>query len=115
MLVSEKDTALTMGSGDLPVLATPALVAFMENTAKKLISLPATQSSVGVSVSLRHLKPSPVGAELRCEACLEREEGRRYTFRIAVFDNAGELIGEAQHERVAVDVERFMRNAVSAS
>ena len=68
--VKEEQTALKMGSGDLEVLATPALVAMMENCAKQLLApeLSSEQTSVGFKMTLKHLVPSTVGAEVKVEA-----------------------------------------------
>jgi Predicted thioesterase len=106
--VTNNHTALTLGSGTLPVLATPALVAFMENTAMQLIDLPEGKTSVGVAIDVKHIKASPVGAEVRCTAEIESQEDRKYTFRITAVDSNDDVVGTAIHERFVVDIERFM-------
>jgi len=106
--VDESQTALRYGSGLLPVFATPALIALMENTAMQLITLPEGGSSVGISINMQHLKASPVGADIQCTATLTGVEGRKYTFDIIATDNHRQLVGKAIHERVIVDIERFM-------
>lgn len=108
MRVEEKHTASSLGSGSLLVFATPALVAFMENTAMKMIQLPEGKTSVGTSIDVKHLKASPVGAEVSCTARLTKQEERKYTFEIEVLNEAGEILGTAIHERFSVDSERFM-------
>lgn len=110
--VIENQTAMHYGSGLLPVFATPALVAFMENTAMQLIEPENGSSSVGISICLKHLKASPVGAKICCTATLVEVDGRKYSFEIKVTDATGDLIGEATHERVVVNVERFMSKLV---
>lgn len=108
IIVSENQTAEKLGSGLLPVFSTPALVTLMENTAMQLIDLPEGSSSVGISISVKHLKASPVGAEITCEAELVENDGRKYTFSLQAYDNKGDLIGEATHERFVIDIKRFM-------
>ena len=108
LIVQAAQTAEQLGSGLLPVYSTPSLVAFMENTAMQLIELPEGGSSVGTSISVKHLKASKIGEELTCVAELTENEGRRYAFEIKVTDSKGDLVGEAQHERFVVDVQRFM-------
>ena len=106
--VKESQTAAEYGSGLLPVFATPALIALMENTAMQLIELPEGSSSVGTSISLKHLKATPIHAKIKCTATILNIEGRKYTFAIQATDSVGDIIGEATHERVVVNVERFM-------
>ena len=110
--VADNHTALTLGSGTLPVFATPALVAFMENTAMQLFKLPEGKTSVGVAIDVKHIKASLVGAIVRCTAEIESQEDRKYTFRITVVDDNDDIIGTAIHERFVVDIERFMNRIV---
>lgn len=106
--VNKNQTASELGSGLLAVFATPALIALMENTAMQLIDLPEGSSSVGTSICMKHLKASPVGEEIECTATIVSIEGRKYTFEIKATDMSGELIGQGTHERVVVNVEKFM-------
>lgn len=106
--VAESQTALHYGSGLLPVFATPALIALMENTAMQLITLPEGCSSVGISINMQHLKASPIGADIRCTATLTGVEGRKYSFDITATDSHLQVVGKAIHERVVVDIDRFM-------
>jgi len=106
--ITENQTAIQYGSGLLPVFATPALIALMENTAMQLITLPEGCSSVGISINMQHLKASPVGADIHCTATLTGVEGRKYTFEIIATDNQLQLVGKAIHERVIVEIDRFM-------
>lgn len=108
IVVSSQQTAEHLGSGLLPVFSTPALVAFMENTAMKLIALPEGSSSVGVSIHIKHLKASPVGEKISCTATLIENEGRKYVFAFEATDSHGDLIGQGTHERVAIDIQKFM-------
>lgn len=107
-IVTEDQTAEKLGSGLLPVFSTPALVAFMENTAMKLIETPEGKSSVGTAISVKHLKASPVGEKISCTATLTENEGRRYTFHLVATDSKGDIIGEGSHDRFVIDIEKFM-------
>jgi len=108
LTVLSSQTAESLGSGLLPVFSTPSLVAFMENTAMQLIELPEGGSSVGTSISVKHMKASAIGEELTCVASLTENEGRRYAFELQVTDSKGDVVGEGVHERFLVDVQRFM-------
>ncbi len=70
--------------------------------------LPAGSTTVGVRIDVRHLKASPVGECLRCVSTLQEKEGRRLLFHIEVYDESGDTVGTATHERFIVDTERFM-------
>ncbi|WP_242694085.1 thioesterase family protein [Proteiniclasticum aestuarii] len=108
-IVTEEDTAEAHGSGDLPVYATPALVALMEYASKELVKpgLSEGETTVGVKMDISHLKATVVGGAVRARAELLEMEGRRLHFRIEAYE--GEmLIGEAIHDRVMVDAQRFM-------
>lgn len=111
-VVKPEDAAVAVGSGGLPVLATPTLLAWMERVAYELVAphLPPTQSTVGAQVELRHLAPTPVGGVVRVRAELTQYEQarRRLIFRIDAFD-PWEHIGAAQHERVIIDSSRFLQ------
>ncbi len=109
-VVTLADTALSMGSGALEVFATPAMVAFMENTATKVVesSLAVGETSVGTAINVKHLRASAVGATLLCRATLVEVDGRRLNFEIVVVDEQNNVVGEAQHARFVVDAERFL-------
>ena len=106
--VKEHQTASEYGSGLLAVFATPALVALMENTAMQLIELPEGASSVGVFISVNHLKASAVGEIISCKATLTAVEGRKYKFELIATDCKGDIIGTGIHERIVIDIDRFM-------
>jgi predicted thioesterase len=114
LTVCEGDTALAMESGDVPVLATPRLVALIEKASVAALSgqLGADKTSVGYEVQLAHLSPTPVGSEVTAEATLEGVEGRRLTFRVAVTDARG-LVAAGRVTRVVVDRDRFIERAQS--
>ncbi len=110
-LVTEENTAASLGSGALPVFGTPFLAAMMENAAFCLMQreLPEGKSSVGVKLDIAHVSPSPIGMKLRAEAEITHisENGKIFDFRVAGYDDAG-LIGEGTHQRAIIDVERFL-------
>ena len=108
--VKEQDSAVALGSGTLKVLATPALIAFMENTAMNLLSSENTEGSttVGTEINVKHLKASAIGAEITVTATLTGIEGRKRIFSIEAKDEKNNVVGTAEHQRFVVDIERFM-------
>ena len=114
LTVRDADTAVAMGSGDVPVLATPRLVALVEEASVKALGerLGPDKTSVGYEVQLAHLSPTPVGAEVTADATLESIEGRRLTFRVAVTDARG-LVSAGRVTRVVVLRDRFIERAQS--
>ena len=110
--VTPENTALAMGSGSLPVLATPALVAMMEHAAVNALKgrLPEGLDSVGVAIRVEHLAASPVGMTVRAEAVLTASDGRSYDFAIEAYDAKG-LVGRATHRRATVKVDKFLQRA----
>lgn len=109
LVVGDADTALALGSGDVPVLATPRVVALCEEATLRAVEghIGAGQTTVGMRVQLDHVHPSPVGDKVRAEATLEKIEGRRLTFTVSVND-ARSLLACGKVTRVIVDVERFL-------
>lgn len=107
--VTNADTALEMGSGDMPVLATPAMTALMENAAMLAVSdsLPEGCTTVGGHISTSHLKPSRVGAQVSATATLDKIDGRKLYFTVKAYDG-DTLIGEGSHLRFIVERDRFM-------
>ena len=102
-------SANIMGSGGLEVLATPALVAFMENLAFEVLQeqLPLEESSVGTQMAIDHLAPSLTSQAIHIQITDWQTEGRKHTFHLRA--HAGErLIATAQHSRFVVNVERFL-------
>lgn len=116
MVVTQEDTALHVGSGTLPVLATPRMIAFMEKTACMLVqpSLTDGQTTVGTQVQVRHIAATPVGMEITCTATLMEIDRKRLLFRVEASDSHGQ-IGEGTHERFIVDSERFLSRAQEKS
>ena len=109
LTVGDADTAIALHSGDVPVLATPRVIALCEEAAVAALvnRLKPGETSVGMRVQLDHLTPSGVGARVRAEATLERVEGRRLTFTVSVSDGRG-LVAAGKITRVVVSTERFM-------
>ena len=104
--VAAGNTAAAMGSGDLAVFATPAMVA---NAAMTAVAgeLPEGATTVGAEMNVTHIKPSGLGAEITATAVLAEVEGRKLTFNVGARDAEG-LIGEGIHVRYIVDREKFM-------
>jgi fluoroacetyl-CoA thioesterase len=109
IIVSEAETAAHMGSGLVPVYATPALVALMENAAVHALDghLPPGHTTVGGQIDLRHLAATPVEMRVRARAELVEVQGRKLTFQIQAWDET-EKIGEARHVRFLIEEETFM-------
>lgn len=107
--VTAADTAAAMGSGDMPVFATPAMVALMENAAMRAVAaeLPEGATTVGAEMNVAHIKPSGVGAEIVASAVVTAVEGRKITFNVGARDAEGP-IGEGTHVRFVVDRRRFL-------
>jgi len=108
--VKEIHSAQHLGSGDVHVLATPMLILFMEQNARRLLGehLPVGYSSVGVHVDVHHLAPTPVGSDVRAKALVENMEGNKVTFVVDLWDSK-EKVGVGKHTRVIIDEARFMR------
>lgn len=107
--MSEDNTALKLGSGDMAVFATPAMIALMENAAMNAVApaLAEGSTTVGTMMKSSHIKASKVGAEITAEAELVAVDGRRLSFVVKAWDEQG-TIGEGEHERFIVDRERFL-------
>jgi predicted thioesterase len=107
--VEEKDTAMAHGSGTLAVLATPRMIALMEESAYKCIDkyLEEGQSSVGTYLDVKHLAATPVGMEVYAESEVTEVDGRRVVFSVKAYDEKG-LIGEGKHERFIVFSGKFV-------
>ena len=107
--VTENETAIKMGSGDLKVYATPAMIALMENTAKSLVidELPNGYTTVGMDMSVKHIKSSLVGANIKCKATLLKVDGKKLFFDVEASDDKG-TIGKGSHIRYIVNAKDFM-------
>jgi fluoroacetyl-CoA thioesterase len=111
--VTEADTAQALGSGQVPVLGTPRLLALAEAACVAAVTphLAEGQTTVGVAVSLEHRRASPVGASLEVEAELTGIEGRKLSFNFIAYgpgDGDESVVGAGTLERMLVDTERFL-------
>ncbi len=109
LTVTDADTAIALRSGEVPVLATPRIVALVEEAAVRAThaSVEPGCSTVGVRVQIEHISPTPVGGVVTAEANLEKVEGRRLTFHVSARDERG-LVAAGKVTRVVVDVEQFL-------
>lgn len=109
LVVGDGDTAPALGSGDVPVLATPRVIALVEEaTVAALVGqLGENETSVGVRVQLEHISPTAVGSAVRADCSLERVQGRRLVFTVSARDDRG-LVAAGKVTRVVVDRERFL-------
>ena len=107
-VVTDELTASALGSGLVPALATPAMIALMENASVSAIReyLEAGETSVGIEVNVKHLAATPVGMLVRARAEVLSVDKRRVTFRVEAWDGK-ERIGEGTHVRAIVDEVRF--------
>ena len=108
-VVSKEDTALVVGSGTLEVLATPRLVAMMENVAMSMVQdeLETGSTTVGTNININHIAATPVGCNVRIKAIVTKVSGRRIEYKLSAYDDI-EKIAEGTHERYIVDVARFL-------
>jgi fluoroacetyl-CoA thioesterase len=108
LLVAAEHTAPRVGSGRVPVLATPVMINVIEAAALAAIEhlLPAGHQSLGIRLDVRHFAATPVGMRVRATSTLIGIDGRTLTFRVEA-DDEKEAIGEGSHERVVVNVARF--------
>lgn len=111
-VVAEIDTAMALGTGEVPVLATPKLITLCDMAIVKALHgmLPDKKTHVGGRVQFDHLAPVAVGTEVTAEAVLERVEGRRLTFTVSASDTSG-LVGAGRITRVVVDQGGFLSSA----
>ena len=114
LTVKDGDTAEALRSGDVPMLATPRLVALSEEATVAALDghLDTKVTTVGQRVQLDHLLPVPVGRSVRCEAKLVEIEGRRLNFTFSVTCEQG-LVAAGKVTRVIVNRERFLERAKS--
>ncbi|MDQ1287024.1 MAG: fluoroacetyl-CoA thioesterase [Actinomycetota bacterium] len=110
--VTDDDTAVVLGSGDVPVLATPRVVAWLEaatcEAAREAGRLDPGQTSVGTRVDVEHLLATPVGGRVEAVADLTHADGRLLRFAVSATDGAGRVIATGEVTRVVVDRERFL-------
>lgn len=111
--VTPELTAQAMGSGELEVFATPAMIALAEKTAWMSVAgeLEEGSGTVGTIMNMAHLSPTPIGGKVWCESELTQIDQRRLVFQITAYDKTGK-IGEGTHERFIINNERFLSKAL---
>jgi len=111
--VTEELTAAKMKSGSLSVLATPYMVALMEQAASELCDRFVDEgiSTVGTALDISHLAPTCVGGKVKASATLTAFDGRKASFDVEAYDDAG-LIGKGTHERFTIKIDSFMKKAL---
>ncbi|MEU9742085.1 hotdog domain-containing protein [Micromonospora chersina] len=116
LTVTDTDTAQAVGSGDVPVLGTPRVLALAEaaTVAATATRLPSGSMTVGTRVELEHRAATPVGRTVAARAELVKVDGRRLTFEVIVTDG-NEVVATGRVERALVDRQRFVERAVRAS
>lgn len=109
LTVTDAVTAVKVGSGDMPVLATPVMMALMENAAMLAVrdALPEGCTTVGGHIESSHLKPSKVGDVVRAEAEVTKVDGKKIVFKVSAY-SGDILLGEGTHLRFIVDRDKFM-------
>jgi predicted thioesterase len=109
MAVTEKDTALQMGSGGVNVLSTPTMIALMEKAAQTSVQPFMTEGyvTVGIEINIKHLRATPVGMRVTAESVLTRVEGKQLDFQVTARDEKG-VVGSGTHARAIVEYNRFM-------
>lgn len=112
MVVTSDDTAIALGSGSVPVLGTPRVVALCEQATCSALEghLPPDSTTVGTRVQIDHLKPTSVGGTVTAEAVLESVEGRRLTFVVSASDETGQ-VATGRITRAMVELARFLGTA----
>ena len=110
--VTEANTAIKVGSGSVPVFATPMLVALMETAAINSIDslLAEGMTTVGTKIEISHTAATPVGMSVTAHARLVEADRKRLVFEVSAEDGSGE-IGKGRHERFVVDLDKFISKA----
>jgi len=113
--VTAADTAAHYGSGLIEVFATPAMIGLMESTAQRAIRkfLPEGYITLGIEVSVQHIKATPVGMKVKCEALITKVDGKKITLDVKAWDEQG-LIGSGTHVRFIVEAKKFMEKLKSS-
>jgi fluoroacetyl-CoA thioesterase len=109
--VSDTDTATALGGGDVPVLATPQLIAWMEAATLRASNafLQTGQTTVGTAIRIEHRRATPVGGSIEITATPPYEAaGSRLTFHVQAVDSSGEVVAAGEIERTIVDRRRFL-------
>ncbi len=111
IVVSENDSASKVGSGLVDVYSTPSMIGLMENTAQTSVkdSLPEGYTTVGIDVSVKHMKATPIGMKVKCISTLKEIQGKKLLFEVEAYDEAGK-IGQGTHTRYIVNHDDFIKN-----
>lgn len=114
IIVSDDKTAYSMRSGTLRIFATPAMIALIEETAWRSVEpyLEEGQGTVGTALDIKHLSPTPLNMNVKCETELIEIDGRKLKFKANVYDETG-LIGSGTHERFIINMDKFIAKANS--
>ncbi|GAA2602496.1 thioesterase family protein [Winogradskya consettensis] len=114
LTVTDADTAQSLGSGDVPVLATPRVLALAETATVVVTSrlIPGGLTTVGTRATVEHLLPTPIGRKVVAQAVLAKVDGRRLFFDVTVHDGAT-LVAEVRVERALLDRQRFIEKAIN--
>ncbi len=109
--VTDEDTAIRFGSGEVAVFATPMMIALMEKAALSAVDpeLPTGYATVGTTVEISHLAATPVGMQVYATAELVEINGKKLKFKIEAFDEK-EKIGEGWHGRYIIQTEKFLES-----
>lgn len=111
IVASENDSASKVGSGLVDVYSTPAMIGLMENTAQTSVkdNLPQGYTTVGIDVSVKHMKATPIGMKVKCISTLKEIKGKKLLFEVEAYDEVGK-IGEGTHTRYIVNHDDFIKN-----
>lgn len=114
-VVEAKDTAKEIGSGDLEVLATPVMIAMVENAAKEYLHkhLAAEETSVGTVIDAKHLRPSKVGATINVKVKVDSQEKTKINFSFEAFDN-DQIVAAGTHQRAVILTDVFLNKLANA-
>lgn len=109
-LVTEEKLAISYGSGEVAVYATPAMIGLMENAALSCVdkNLPEGWATVGSYLDIKHIAATPPGLTVTAKAEVVKVDGRRVVFKVEAFDDK-DKIGEGTHERFIINLEKFMK------
>jgi fluoroacetyl-CoA thioesterase len=115
--VTDADTAVALGSGDVPVLATPRLIAWMEAATVRAAAdfLAAGQTTVGTGIRIDHRRATSVGVSVEITATAQSDAASsRLTFDVQAIDGSGQVVAAGQIERAIVDRQRFLASVSAA-
>ena len=114
--VTDADTATAMGSGDVPVLATPRMLAWMEAETVEAAAafLNTGQTTVGIAIRIEHRRATPVGGSVEIAATPPRDvAGGHLTFGVQAVDSSGKVVAAGEIDRAIVDRQRFLTSAAA--